>query len=248
MKSNYLLITGIFIFAIASIILGIYTMTQLSEVSEISFEIREASDIAILALDFNVENFHTQLEAWEYAYEPTEERLSAFESHDRILTDLLNKLVEEVEEEAEDHRNGSKEISALTKGGELAILQIVEDLEKVRNDWKNMFASIDELRDLYELGYDDIDSEGHKEFFKKRQNVDTRVYINEALFDALEFNKEIDKFVEDQKSLVFELQSKQRRLIERFSVLFFILIVVFILFNIIAALSLMKIFKKKKRK
>jgi signal transduction histidine kinase len=32
-------------------------------------------------LDLNVENFHTQLEVWEYAYAPNEKRLKAFELH-----------------------------------------------------------------------------------------------------------------------------------------------------------------------
>jgi len=118
MKLNYVILTGVFVFAIASILLGIYTMTQLSEVSKLSFEIREASDIAIAALDFNVENFHTQLEVWEYAYDPNEKLLDAFENHNNELTVLLDELVEEVEEEAEDHGEDSREISALNRGGE----------------------------------------------------------------------------------------------------------------------------------
>jgi len=244
---NYLVIAGVFLFAILATTLGIYTMFQISEISKISREIREASEISQAALDFNVENFHTQLEAWEYAYEPNEKRFNAFVAHDKKLGELLKDLTRLAVAEENLRLQDPKGRSGLVRGGLDKIEDISRDLEKVHLDWETMFASIAELRQLYELGYADIDSEGHAEFYAKRQAVNVRVQINEELFDALEFNREIDEFVQDQKDLVWKLQLEQDSIISRFFVLFFILIIVLIVFNVGATVGAMQIFKKEKK-
>ena len=56
-------------------------------------EIHEISELSEAVLDFNVENFHTQLEVWEYAYEPTEKRLNAFYKHEVVFDQLFADLI-----------------------------------------------------------------------------------------------------------------------------------------------------------
>jgi len=194
MKLNTLLISGFLIMILLIGGFGFYNSTQLSEFAEVSRKVTEATEISQAALDFNVENFHTQLEVWEYAYEPTEKRLKAFEGHDEKLTELLDILVETVEEESgEEEGHG-----ALIEGGEEQIKGIAADLEKVRADWVGLLASIEELQKAKEQG------QPHDILDQLEDAARAKVLANEDLFDELEFNKKIDEFVVAQEELLQE--------------------------------------------
>ena len=90
MKIKLKLFSGVLAFVVVVILLGTYIITEFNQISHIESEIKEAKEISKAALDFNVENFHTQLEVWEYVYIPNQERLDAFESHKVTLNNLLN--------------------------------------------------------------------------------------------------------------------------------------------------------------
>ena len=229
MKFSYLLLGGFLIFAILVAMFGIYVMTQLTEISEISFEVSEASEISQAALDFNVENFHTQLEVWEYAYAPSDERLLAYQKHDEKLTELLNNLLEIVEIEAGEKHVGKK---GIIDGGEKQVKEIADDLEKVRDDWVGLLESIGELKELTDAGYDDVNSENHNMYDVALKKSKELVIANEDLFDELDFNNEIDKFVVAQKELVEELHEEQKSIISRFMILFTILITILVVLSI----------------
>lgn len=247
MKNRYMIVGGALVFIILAALLGIYTTNKLSDVSAISREIRKASEISEAALDFNVENFHTQLEVWEYAYEPNQKRLKAFEMHDKKLDELLADLEKLVETEKNWALQNPNKLAALAIGGEDQINDIVLDLEKVHEDWKNLFASITRARELKDLGYDDINSEHHEEYHDAAEDVNLRMNVNEELFDALEFNKGVDDFVADQKDLVWKLQLEQRLVTSQFSLMFFGLIVALILLNVAIGLTIKAAAKKSKK-
>lgn len=229
MKFNYILLGGFLIFAILVSTFGIYVMTQLTEISEISFEVKEASEISQAALDFNVENFHTQLEIWEYAYAPSDARLLAYQKHDEKLTELLNNLVEIVEIEVREKHVGQR---GVIEGGEEQVKEIADDLEKVRDDWVGLLESIGELKELIDAGYDDVNSENHNMYHVALEKSKERVIANENLFDELEFNNEIDNFVVAQEELVEELHEEQKSIISRFMILFTILITILVVLSI----------------
>ncbi len=63
---------------------------------------------------------------------------------------------------------------------------------------------------------------------------------NENLFDELEFNSDVDKFVSDQERLVEELLITQENLIENFIRTFFVIIVFIALFSIISGVILFR--------
>ena len=62
MKINTYLFTSFLVFSLILSVIGIYVIVEFNNISHISQEIREATEISESALDFNVENFHTQLE------------------------------------------------------------------------------------------------------------------------------------------------------------------------------------------
>lgn len=136
------LLSGFAIMILLVVGFSAYVVSQLGTISTISHEVAEATKISQAALDFNVENFHTQLEVWEYAFEPNQTRLLAFEKHNETLSVLLDKLVEEVEKEAAE-RAEEGEITALIAGGGEKIKKIASDLELVRKDWEtNLFPVV----------------------------------------------------------------------------------------------------------
>jgi nitrate/nitrite-specific signal transduction histidine kinase len=54
----------------------------------------QAGELSMAALDFSVQNFHSQLEVWEYAYDPNEERLETFRDAEKAFDATFAALVE----------------------------------------------------------------------------------------------------------------------------------------------------------
>jgi len=188
---------------------NLYNSAQLDKVADISREVEEAVEISQAALDFNVENFHTQLEVWEYAYEPNEKRLNAFKSHDATLIELLNQLIEKVEEEEVYRQEHLGEIAGIFEGGEDQIKEIESNLQLVRDDWENsLFPVVKKLQAAKEAGLDEND----EEFRRLEKEARVAVIANEDLFDRLQFNKEVDNFVIAQEKLVKEVIGEQESL------------------------------------
>jgi len=239
MKLNVLLIGGFVLLILLMGGFGFYIASQLSIISEISHEVEEATDISQAALDFNVENFHTQLEVWEYAYEPNPTRLKAFKKHDTTLIELLDELSEEVEEEEED-RLEDQEISALYEGALDDIRKIESDLKLVRNDWVGLFESIGKLEEAKARGLD----EGDEEYEVLEAASAERVKANEALFDRLQFNNQVNNFVNRQEELVHKLESKQESLISGFVNTIYILISVVLVLGLVIAYFISKSISK----
>jgi len=180
--------------------LGLFIISELSEISYITHESKEANEIAISALDFSVENYHTQLEMWEYAYHPNQERLDAFESHKQTLDELLIVWKEQVDEEFQQNER----IAGLYDGGKKDFDNIRTGLKIIEKDWGILIAVIEEYRTEIESG------KSRAELNEIDKRVQRKVIENEVLFDKLEFNKNIDKFVISQQTLAdnFEIQKK----------------------------------------
>jgi len=205
MKIKIKLTLGFLVIILVIIGIGGYITTQLETMAEISREVTEATEISQAALEFNVENFHTQLEVWEYAYEPTEMRLKSLEGHDEKLKQLLDKLVEKVETEVAE-RPEEGERSALFVGGAKQIEEIAADLEKVRADWVGLLEAIGEHQKAKEQG------QPHNVLDQLEDTARVKVLANEFLFDELEFNKNVDKFVIAQGKVLQESIIKEESL------------------------------------
>ena len=228
-KFKFLLLAGYFVFAILVTLFGVYINDKLVEVLD---EVKKASRISQAALNFNVENFHTQLEAWEYAFEPTETRLLAFQKHDEKLIELLDNLVESVEEETRWEKKNPGKLSGLHEGGAEEIKEITSNLEKVRKDWIDLFENLEEVKDLLNAGYDNKDSENHNLYMVALAESKEPVIANADLFDELQFNKKVDSFVHDQEVLVEELYKEQKSTTNSFLTLLTSLVTVFVIIGL----------------
>jgi len=220
MKLNTLLIGGLLLIVLLVSGMGYFLIIQQNEINYISHEAREAGQISQDALDFNVENFHTQLEVWEYAFEPNAVRLEAFENHNAKLTELLKELVEGVDEEVEERSIG------VYKGADKDIKKIASDLEKVRADWVGLLEKAGELQSFKESEI----GEGSSEYEEIEEELLMEVNENEALFDELDFNNRVDEFVSRQKELAEELEERQAVLQSKFrNTIFFIVGFLFVI-------------------
>jgi len=132
MKISAKLIIPTVVFSIIFSIVGMYIVMEIEKIETINREFDEANEISLTALDFNVENFHTQLEVWEYAYEPNQIRLDAFESHKKTLNELAERLNEKVEEEASD---AEEDYHGLYPNAVNDVKKITNNLSLVEDDW-----------------------------------------------------------------------------------------------------------------
>jgi len=230
MKLNTIILSGFLLLILLIGGFGFFITSQLGQISEISYEVEEANEIAQAALDFNVENFHTQLKVLEYAYGPTTERLTAFEGNNKVLTQSLTELQEKVEEEALDQPEEeiAKGIHALHPGGFEAVEVIAANLKLVRDDWVGLFRAISNLEEAKAEGL----KEGDTEYEALEAIVAQKVFSNEALFDNLEFNKQVGDFVYHQGELIQTLSEKERELLSGFNTILYVLLSLIVLLGI----------------
>ncbi|MBN1161642.1 MAG: HAMP domain-containing protein [Dehalococcoidales bacterium] len=75
---------------------GLYMFQNVSnQLSDKHQEINNVTSLTSAVQSFHTENYHLQLDSWEYAYEPNEERLNAFYSHlitwEALFDDFIGK-------------------------------------------------------------------------------------------------------------------------------------------------------------
>ncbi len=88
-------------FLVLVLIMGVIsasTLLSFKTIDEKEKEIQQLSIISSLSLSFNVENFNTQLEVWEYLYDPAEFRLEEFREHREDFNIKLLSLFEAIEQ------------------------------------------------------------------------------------------------------------------------------------------------------
>lgn len=207
MKINTYLYTSFLIFGLTVSSAGAYMIIEFDNISHIVYEIEEARKISKSALDFNVENFHTQLEIFEYAYQPNNERLDAVERHNKELIKLFSKLETQVLEEYEDD---VKTNNALYPNAMTDFMIISSNLKFIQGDWIMVITQIKEYENALSSGM--TGSELQKIEDKTKQ----KVLSNEDLFENLEFNEQIDKFTILQEQVAIKLGEQHQELINKF--------------------------------
>jgi len=227
MKISQKLMLSFFIIILLMAAFGYFTIIRINRISKISHEVREAMEYAEAILDFNVENFHTQLEVWEYVHEPNQSRLIAFENHNETLSKLLENITELIEEEYKEGVEKGEREEALFEGAEKQIEEISFNLEKVRTDWIVLFEKIKDLRSVKDAGY----GEGSEQYEKIEKELSILALANEDLFDELDFNAKVDHFVVSQAGIVEKLNIELENLVSGSRSILIIIMGVLIVFG-----------------
>ncbi len=231
MKISAKLIIPTLVFSIIFSIVGTYIVMEIEKIQTINHEFDEANEISLTALDFNVENFHTQLEVWEYAYEPNQIRLDAFESHKKTLNELAERLNEEVEEEA---TVPEEDYHGLYPNAVNDVKKIINNLSLVEDDWVLLIDAVTEYRNAKESGVSNEELERYDTIMRQKVNE------NEDLFDNLEFDKSIDIFVLSQSQWAKDLEIEHDKILSNFITSLYVIIPVTIVCVTIFSLVISK--------
>ena len=231
MKSNSKIIYGFFLFVTIIVTFGIYVIFEFKDINKIEHELEEANKISQLALDFNVENFHTQLEIWEYAYQPNQERLDAFYNHKETLIGLLEKWRVEVYAEA---KNENDEFHALHNKAKLDVGAIVSNFLLVEQDWENVLDAVGKQQTAT------LEGASQAEIEQLNVMTQAQINLNEELFDELEFNKKIDEFVDNQGVVITNLETEHKKIISDFVITQYVIIPIVIGVGLIFAFFISK--------
>lgn len=122
--SNILLATSIIVLGILGyVVYGAFELVGISHSFAVAnIETHEASGLV-------TESFYTQLELWEYAYDPNEERLSAFLEHRASFDEKLARVT--LLTETKD---------AAFAGGRAEIEEITQLLHDLNGHWSDLIA------------------------------------------------------------------------------------------------------------
>jgi hypothetical protein len=183
------------LFLIANVIIIISAIFLIIKVGDFPKKINDlllAEAISKTALQFNVENFHTQLEMWEYAYQPSDERLEAFTRHNLALNSDADNLIALI---------GSSKNSFYGDGAAHAE-KIISDLRQVQEDWAYLLTSINNYLAVSQSRASEA------EIKQAKDSMDSMVFANEALFDRLEFNSEVESFSAAQSEYADSLKNE----------------------------------------
>ena len=92
--NHFLLEKSALIFSILLVLMGsllFYTWHAQQEVMKLAYNIEESHRLSVKALLLSDENYHTQLELYEYYVAPNQERLEAFFEHEVEFYKRLNE-------------------------------------------------------------------------------------------------------------------------------------------------------------
>ena len=213
MQLSHKLILGFLVVTLVMGGFGFFMFQRVSsKLSDKQVEINEHAALTSAIQDFHIENYHTQLEVWEYAYQPTEKRLNAFYKHLVVFEVLFEDfivLADEAELSAEDRtlvtdlKSGIVDVRqtwidfvAATEGvatGTLATATLDEDGAKT-------YALLDEMQDYgYAYSYPMFDPASVNAFEPVLIDQIAATGGLEDVFDNANFNSNAGTFVASQQ-------------------------------------------------
>lgn len=231
MKIREKLIIG---FMSVTLIMGIFSFYMFNnmteEVEKKQLEINNLSHISEDALAFSEENYHTQLEIWEYAYQPTEKRLDAFYKHKKVWEQLFDNLVAKSE---------SMELSSTNKG-------LINDLAGKRVEIEGTWERTIDVSKKIATGtiennsgkYPTLSYPMFDPATVNYSNVELRgtMFFGEEVFDESQFNKKVGLFVASHREQLEQKMVEMNQLNDDLKKQFLTVFIIVILFAIGMAL------------
>lgn len=197
MKIGVKLITG---FILVTLIMGIFGVVMFNNVStaisQNENEISRISEVTTAALSFSEENYHTQLEMWEYAYQPTEKRLDAFNGHKKTWDQRFEKLIaatRNVSMSAEDQAI-IDDISANKSAIEKTWVITIEATKNAATAMVNISSG--NFKTLTYPMFDPLSVDPND------KNIRETMFTGEDVFDESKFNKKVEALEKSQKLLL----------------------------------------------
>jgi HAMP domain-containing protein len=247
MKLVYKLVIS---FLLVTAIMGAFGLYMFQNVSsQLSDKQQEINDVTALTSavqSFHTENFREQLDMWEYAYEPNEERLNSFYNHLINWEVLFAEFIEKAEE-ADLSFEEAELITRLQSGGALVrsawhdVINMtaqtatgVIESPTLNDDGTEKYPLLDDMADygfnftypMFDMSTADLNS---PLFHSTMINL-------EELFNNAQFNVFTDKFVSFQQEKLATKQAEMEDLKSSLTTQFIIAFVLVLVFAIALAL------------
>jgi nitrogen fixation/metabolism regulation signal transduction histidine kinase len=231
MKIGVKLITG---FILVTLIMGVFGVIMFNNVSSVisknEEEISRISEVTTAALSFSEENYHTQLEMWEYAYQPTEKRLDAFNGHkitwdqrfDRLIAATRNVSLTAEDQAIIDDISVNK--SAIEKTWIVTIDATKQAATKMVNESSGKFKT---------LSYPMFDPASVD---PNDKNIRETMFVGEEVFDESKFNKKVEAFEKSQKALLDKKMKDSQDMMNDLKSQYIIGTIIMLLISIVIAL------------
>jgi HAMP domain-containing protein len=249
MKLAYKLVISFLLVTVLMGAFGFYMFNDVSnKLSAKQEEIRNVTDLTVAIESFHIENFHTQLKMWQYAYYPTQEGLNSFYGHLVLWEDSLA---------AFNKKAGKADLSQEEKA---LVGKLSQGVGILRSGWMNFVRSTSivatgvllqpTLSDDGSAKYPNLDKMGEYGYAYSYPMFDmasvkpdhillsSGITQMEVAFDKIGFNTAADKFVELQIKKIDARQAEMAVLKSALSTQFIIMFVIILLVAIALALLL----------
>lgn len=174
MKSKLVIIVGVLIAIVLSLI-G-YSLVNSSKIIKATADTRNIININLQASIVSSEYYQTQLELWEYAINPTDERLEAFDYHNDLLGKKINKL-----------KVMSKNYDSVP-----SLSSILDKENEVSNSWDKIVLDVKELNKAKKEGL------SKNEISKREASIKNSLALSEELIDSFDTDTKITQFIDNQ--------------------------------------------------
>ncbi|NTU66869.1 MAG: hypothetical protein HGB08_02985 [Candidatus Moranbacteria bacterium] len=170
-------------------VLGVigYLLAKLDNVAQDAERTTTVINIARQASMLSEENFHTQLELWEYINDPNEERLNAFKEHEKTLSDNLDNLSRMI---------GDGDAAAIYDGGFDDLSDISDNWSKINGNWQGILTAAKEYNEaVANSGLKGYALVSNPSVYEKLMAMRQLTFENEKIFDEINFDGKMRKFI-----------------------------------------------------
>jgi HAMP domain-containing protein len=177
LRKKFLLGVGVLTaIVMLAILLISRSLGMLSKQTEVA---ARASELSVAALDFSAENFHTQLEVWEYVYAPSPVRLQAFQQHEMAFDSAFEVLL----------RKGDTTDAVLSDSSRETLRTLRQHVPVLKATWRDI---VDKLQSG-----------------APPEEIRAIVLAGEQTFDDFHFDDHVNLFISQQKQYVAEKESEK---------------------------------------
>jgi len=219
----------VYIFSLTIIVFGLigYSIYGITKIFDTTTMTKKSAETQLQAYDTLSEFYLTQLELWEYFYEPSDERLSLFNIHNQILNEKINKLVLLTK----DDPAMFKELDSMISPS--------DDIDRV---WTNAIAKNEELLKIKK------ENGSSEKITKLTAMVRQSNLESEQFIDNLELDKKIQNFVTDQTKKIMDDEKTAKQAIQTSQIILLALAFAYVLLFIFVVVWFENIIRKLKEK
>ncbi len=246
MKLVYKLVISFLLVTVIMGAFGLYMFLNVSsQLSDKQQEINDVTELTSAVQSFHTENFREQLDMWEYAYEPNEERLNSFYTQlitwEKLFADFValadaSELSPEEDEIINNLQKGTQMVKSSWQGFINATATVatgVIESATLNDDGTKKYPLLDDMSEYgFYYSYPMFDMSTAD---PNHPLLHSAILSLEEVFDHAEFNYNVDQFVSIQQNKLATKQAEMEDLKSSLTTQFIIAFVLVLVFAIAVA-------------